>query len=427
MTARRRWALLAAAVALLVPGEATVGASQGAPRSARLATSLDRPVFWTAGAPTCSDGADPCWDFSVDVRATGGSTLRVGIDHVVVGDVFRVEVYDPAGDLAGNFSPGTGLYSQELVVDAPASGRWRLHVTAQDVVDRRFRMRAAVQAEPRAPRRRTALLPNLQALPPHDINFMTPLTNGTTDGAPKGVLPPGGRAACHPEEVAEERAARCLRMAFGVSNTGQGPMSLHLGPGAEGADRVLIQQVYYSDDTTADRTAGKAVFHRTHGHYHHADAIGLSLLAVTDPRRGGLREAAAVHPKGFAHRDELLRDWRRFYPVFAKDGFGLLPGWGDYYEWDRPGNYVDFGANGDGRYVLRLTADPVGGIVESNERDNTAYTYIEVSGTTVRLLESGRGSDPWDRCRILIPLGAEPELAKGVRQPRRPRDCPPDS
>ncbi|HVE63910.1 MAG TPA: hypothetical protein VNB94_08935, partial [Mycobacteriales bacterium] len=381
------------------------------------------PAFWTAGAPTCTDDGDPCWDFPLDVQSSPDAALRIGIDHVVVGDVFTVELIDPDGEVAGEFSPGVGLYSQEVLLDDPAPGRWRAHVVARDVTDARFRMRATVQAEPASPRRRTLLAPNLQALPPHDISFLLPLTNGSTDGAPEGVLLPGGRASCHPEETVEERAVRCLRMAFGVSNIGQGQMSLFLGPGAQGADRTLIQRLSYSDGTTTDRAAGKAVFHQTHGHYHHSDAIELSLLAVTDPVRGGLRPAAPPHRKGFAHRDELLRDWRRFYPAVTKDGFGLRPGWGDYYEWDRPGNYADFGINGDGRYVLRLTADPVSGIVETDDRDNTSYTLIEVTGTNVRLLESGRGSDPWDRCKVVLPFGAEPDLPQGVRQPNRPPGC----
>ncbi len=420
MAGRRRLALIAAAGALLLPGEAAVRAVAAVPP---MSVAVGRPSFWTAGAPTCTDAGDPCWDFTLDVRGEPETALRVGIDHVVVGDVFTVEVFAPDGEQVGDFSPGSGLYSQEILLADPAAGRWRLHVVARSVEDRRFRMRATVQAETAAPRRRTLLAPNLQALPPHDINFFLPLTNGTSDGAPMGVLLPGGRASCHPEEISDERAVRCLRMAFGVSNTGQGQMSLFLGPGAEGADRTLIQRLSYSDGTTTDRDAGRAVFHRTHGHYHHSDAIALSLFAVTDPARGTLQPAGAPHRKGFAHRDELLRDWRRFYPAVEKDGFGLRPGWGDYYEWDRPGNYLDFGVNGDGRYVLRLIADPVDGIVETNDRDNTAYTYIEITGTAVRLLESGRGTDPWDRCKILLPLGAEPDLPTGLRPPRRPRDC----
>ena len=428
MTGRRRLVLVAIAAALLLPGQPSTGAPPGGTLSrGRLSVAVDRPVFWSAGAaPTCDDDGDPCWEFRLEVRPRGGTSLRVGIDHVVVGDVFEVELVSPSGVTEAEFSPGVGLYSQEARVDDPEPGGWTVRVVGRDVVDRRFRMRATVEREPAPPRGRTVLAPNLQALPPHDIGFLMPLTNGSTDGRPQGALVGDGRAACHPEEVAEERAVRCLRMAFGVSNVGAGPMSLHLGPGLEGAERALIQRLYYSDDTTDDRTAGRAVFHRTHGHYHHADAIELSLLAVADPTRGAMTAAGPPHRKGFAHRDELLREWRRFYPGFDKDGFGLLPGWGDYYEWDRPGNYVDFGLNGDGRYVLRLTADPVAGIVETNDRDNTAYTYIEVTGTTVRLLESGRGTDPWDRCKILIPLGAEPELPKGQRQPRRPRDCPRD-
>ena len=38
-------------------------------------------------------------------------------------------------------------------------------------------------------------------------------------------------------------------------------------------------------------------------------------------------------------------------------GFGLKAGWGDYYEWDRPDNFLDFGLNGDGRYVEIVTDD----------------------------------------------------------------------
>ena len=415
---------------LVLPGDAPlrngVGTRPAEAAAASYAVGVERPVFWTAGAPTCTEGDDPCWDFALDVRATAGTTLRVGIDHVVVGDVYEVTLVDPAGAVEGEFSPGAGLYSQELLVDNPTPGRWSIRVVGRDLVDQRFRMRATVQREPVPPRRRTPLLPNLQALPPHEVSFLMPLTNGSGDTRPAGVLVAGGRAACHAEEVVEERAVRCLRMAFGVSNVGPGPMSLQLGPGLPDQERELIQRVSYSDDTTADRTAGRAVYHRTHQHYHHADAVSLSLLAVRDPRRGGLEPAAAEHRKGFAHRDELLREWRRFYPVSQKDGFGLKPGWGDYYEWDRPGNYVDFGQNGDGLYVLRLTADPVGGILETNDRDNVAYTYIAVTGTTVRLIESGRGTDPWDPCKIVIPIGAEPEVPRGVRQPTRPRSCPRD-
>ena len=382
------------------------------------AAALERgqTEFWTGGA-ACGDR---CWEHHLDLGAEGWR-LRVALDRHAIAGGWTAQVTGPDG--GGTIEVPTGLYSGETFVDRPDGGRWTVRVTAEpDTKDLRFRMRAKLEHEPLAPAVPVSELPNLQALPPWDLTFAFPVTNGTTD-PPQSLSTPGERIGCHPEE---QPAVRCLRMAFGVRNTGRGPMDLFLGPGSGTEDRPLIQRIYNSDGSTADRDAGLARFHISHAHYHHSHAIGLSLLAVTDPAKGTMTTAAAEHRKGFAHRDELLREWRRFYPVFDKDGFGLLPGWGDYYEWDRPGNYVDFGVNGDGRYVLRLVADPVDGIVETNDRDNTAYTYIEVAGTTVRLLESGRGTDPWDRCKILIPLGAEPELPRGQRQPRRPRDCPRD-
>jgi hypothetical protein len=137
-----------------------------------------------------------------------------------------------------------------------------------------------------------------------------------------------------------------------------------------------------------------------------------------------LKEVADMHLKGFAHRDELLRDWKTFYPTWGKQGFGLLPGWADYYEWDRPGNYIDFGMNGDGLYVVRITADPQGFIQETDPTDNVAYSLIWVRGDAIDHVESGLGSDPWDPCRVPLPLGPYWEDSFDPPDPR-PEECPP--
>ena len=131
----------------------------------------------------------------------------------------------------------------------------------------------------------------------------------------------------------------------------------------------------------------------------------------------------AKRSKGFAHRNELLREWNRFYPTMNVRGFGLRPGWADIYEWDRPGNYIDFGVNGDGHYVVRMWADPVDGVVEINERDNVGYTYLKVAGETVELLEAGRGRDPWDPCKIVVGFGGFPD----PKPSPRPARCAPDT
>jgi len=379
-------------------------------------------AFWS-GTSTGS----PAVEYALDLTGSG-ERLRVGFDHATDGDVWDIVVEGPNGNTA--FTPGVGLYSQEGVVENPAAGRWTVRVTGEAITDPKFRMRAKLEGPLLLPAGRVALAPNLQALPPYEFTFDTPVTNGGATGQePVGQPTPGGRAACHPEEVAEEQAVRCLRMAFGVRNTGMGPMQLSTRGAPFPLDQELVQSVVYSDGTTEERVAGVAKFHKTHEHYHHDKAISLQLFRVVDgpdPARPALEPASAVHMKGFAHRNELLREWRRFYPLLGFDGFGLKGGWGDYYEWDRPGNYIDFGINGDGRYVLRMVADPVEGVLESNERDNTAYSLIDVAGEKVTWLASGRGSDPWDPCRILMPMGAEPEPAD-ADQPIRPASCAPDT
>jgi hypothetical protein len=387
-------------------------------------------AFWT-GPPVsqanCSDGGVPCWLFELEVRESGGATMRVGIDHPRVGDTFTVDVTGPTG-AAQTFGTGSGLYSAERTV-TPRVGIWKVRVTATDVLDPRFRMRAKIEPAAPKPAQKVERLPNVQIQPPYDFHFSFPVTDGGAITAQQGDRPIGipmplGVLACHPEEVAEG-ALRCLRMSFGVRNVGQGPMFFRYDSEEPTAgDQTLYQLVYSSDGTHTERVAGIARYHPTHMHYHQHEAVALQLFKVTDPVRGTSVATGAEKRKGFHHREELLREWAHFYPLWKETGFGLGSGWADYYEWDRPDNFLDFGLNGDGRYVVRMTADPGKNVLETNEDDNRGYSYIEVAGSEIKVLESGRGTDPWDRCKILMPIGNEPDVPVGAP---RPADCPPDT
>jgi hypothetical protein len=381
-----------------------------------------RSTFWngphvdSSTGTTC--GEAECWTFRFKV-GNGGERVRVGFDHPELMDVFDVEVYEPDGTRVGSFTPRDDLYSVEGIY-GPRPGVWRVVVRAESVTDSAFRVRVKLEKrEPSPGQGKEPVLPNLQILPPHDASFMTPLTIGATPQSIGVNLVAGG---CHAEEHAEDGAVRCLRFSYGVRNTGQGPMDLFLGEGNQ-LERELFQLVHRADGTTFERAAGIARYHKTHVHFHHHNAIGLRLYKVTNRRAGKLEPASAQRMKGFAHRNELLRDWERFYPTPTMLGFGLLPGWSDIYEWDRPGNYIDFGLNGDGYYVVRMWADPVKGILESNERDNLGYTYLKVTLNEVELLEAGRGTDPWDPCKIVVGFGGHPDPPRG----QRPSHCPPDT
>jgi hypothetical protein len=407
----RRYLVIALAVALSVPALA-------AARPPRFTLGRGESVFWNG--PHIESASGDTFEYLLEVEERG-ERLRIGFDHPEVEDGFDVEIDAPGGGGA-SFAVGPGIYSDEQVFEDPRAGTWRIRVTAREVTDSGFRLRAKLETQPPSlGTRRGDVLPNLQVLPPHEASFMVPLTNGAGDQAPTGVNV-AGQGGCHPEEHVEDQAVRCLRFAFGVRNTGLGPLDLSHSGGTP-LEHDLFQRIYREDFSYRTRPAGKAVLHKTHGHWHHADAVGLQLFRVTNPKRGALEPAGAKRTKGFAHRNELLRDWDRFYPTIEVIDFGLRPGWADIYEWDRPGNYIDFGVNGDGRYVIRMWADPVDGILESNERDNAGYTYLEVSGSEVKLLESGRGRDPWDRCKIVVGFGGHPD-PKG---PRRPSACPRDT
>lgn len=403
--------LLAVLLIALIPVPAL------AARDDRISLSPGEAVFWNG--PVVDQGPASL-EYGVRVEAPA-YRLRIGFDHPDVEDDFQVQIVDPSGTVADSIGPGAGLYSAEFVRLDPEVGTWRVRVNANEVSDSAFRLRAKLEIRKPSIGEAGPVLPNLQVLPPHAASFLMPVTNGTTADRQIGV-DLAGRESCHPEEHAEDLAVRCLRFAFGIRNTGLGPLDLY-NRGSTGTDHQLFQRIYDVDGTFVEKEIGIARFHKTHGHYHHHDAVALQLFKIDDPKTGKMQPAGEKHFKGFAHRDELLRDWDRFYPTWTKSGFGLLAGWADIYEWDRPGNYIDFGLNGDGLYMIRMWADPRKGAFESNERDNVGYTYFEVEGSEVTLLEAGRGSDPWDRCKIEVGFGGHPD----PRGQTRPPDCPPDT
>jgi hypothetical protein len=88
----------------------------------------------------------------------------------------------------------------------------------------------------------------------------------------------------------------------------------------------------------------------------------------------------------------------------AVDGasMALTRGWVDIYPWSLPDNYVEFGSNPDGLYVVRATADAFDHILETDESDNAAYVYLRVTGNHIDVLERGYGTDPWDPDKNVI-------------------------
>jgi hypothetical protein len=289
-----------------------------------------------------------------------------------------------------------------------------------------FRLRALLErSAPRRSRAKTPVLPNLRLVPPYEFTFTGGLGSVGGLGVGGGVEGTG----CTPDDIAEFRPVRCLRFSVGPANLGPGPfeMVFEQGQGIVVPGQAR-QRVHLADGTVTERVAGQFEYHKTHAHYHHTGFGTLELMKVTDARRGKLVKAGEGPKQGFCTADIMLADWWSFANAdqnatpsqcLAEGGgtghnnptgtaMAISAGWADLYSWEQDGNYVDFGTNTDGRYVVRSTTDAAGHVLEANERDNSSYAYIEVRGTTIRVLERGVGTSPWDPRKQVARDGLNP-------------------
>jgi hypothetical protein len=419
--------VLGAAVVALLPLVAR--AEITGPAAPVAALKVGAHAFWPGGyvgqrvvselpaAQACA--VTMCWTFPLTV-GTGGHRLRVAIDTPSREDSFEIDLLDPAGVQQAT-ATNSNRFNIEAFIAKPAPGRWTVRVVPRDASYASFRMRAKLEGAPRKAPKHLAP-PNLMATPPYEFGFVAPANPLNGLYPPDTANPPLDVLGVHPlscalDEMVEDGVSRCLRLTTGPRNAGEGPFELHYVPIEHGLGIAqtgpVTQRVYSSDGTFVDRPAGEFVFHKTHGHYHYQDILDYQLYKVLDPRTGRLVRAGSGHKAGFSPADQLFANWSVFEQLegayvegtpstFGASTFGLSVGWGDVYRWQRPGQYVDFGANTDGRYVVRTVVDIRNHVLESNERDNAGYAYIQVTGEDVRILERGQGLSPWDPHKVVF-------------------------
>lgn len=408
------------------------------------------------GEPYAEDS--PCWDYGIEIRKAGAYRLRVALSAILpsFGDVrdwpdfpnaatemiFGLELYSPPdalhpnGELVGSGStyeaPCCSAYNVEIFTEQPVAGDWRVRVIPTSVREMSFRMRAKLEG--RAANLPSGYLsPNLRITPAFEFNFNTP-----TASLNPGADTDGAASSCMAEEIEDAREegneipTLCLRYTMGIENAGPGYFVLladcqidvtTCGKVDElGRHTILLHQQRFTADgkdsvSEPIGSAGVGKLHRTHGHYHYENIWMSELFLVEDGWTPGdpppaLRLWEPGRKFGFEPTREMMADWDRFYqelPPAPKGGWNELPpGWGDAYEWNRSGNYVDFPqtSEGDprsGYYVLRGTTDPNDRVIESDEGDNASYAlvYVHENGD-VDLLERGYGDHPWDADKAVL-------------------------
>ncbi len=357
------------------------------------------------GGLSCETGS-ACHDYAIDIVA-GAWRLRVALDTPLLGST-RVDLalISPDGTYHAPDVPLVKVaplaYSYEVYVLDPAPGTWTARAIVNGGTDVAYSMRAKLESAPAPEDGVSVLPPDMRSEPPFGLGF----------------------SGCTEDEKILYDPERCLRFAFGWHNAGRGMLDLRYGAPEEETRSRVTQRTHSSDGTFTESFAGWAEFHPVHGHYHYLDFVLFELYRVTDTRAGTLEGPLTSGTKlGVCGHDWKIVDWTEFYQhesgsedsgVECADGAALAPlvrqalsaGWLDYYGRGTPGNFVDFGSNGDGEYILRMLVDPMGQLVEVREDNNVAYAHFTVSGEDVTLLERGQGLDSWDPARTL--LGAQP-------------------
>ena len=436
-------AVLLLAGLLTIPG---LAAGQTPPEQVgvlRLQQSPDDPdesfVFWKGGqvgdAPHHSLPVDntlascqnvPCFRYMLAVESPGAARLRLAIDTPARNDNFQTQVTGPDGEQVSQVNHNR--FNAELFIDDPPVGSYEILVRPYSASNTTFQMRAKLERSipTDQPNADGFLPPDLRPTAPYEFGFIAPANPLNGLFPPDDVNPPLDVAGVHPlscaaDEMAEDGANRCLRFSFGLVNVGPGNFDMRWAGGSQ-TEGPMFQCVQRADGPPVSRPAGSFEFHRTHFHTHVKDIFYNELYKVADPETGRMFAAGSGQKLGYSPADQALADWHRFAaaPVGtsasagncqegAGSRLGMSVGWGDVYRWQRPGNFVEFGTNEDGLYVVRLTADPMNNILESNENNNTGYSYIRVNGDKVEVLEHGRGLSPWDPNKQVL----TPRIANG--------------
>lgn len=339
----------------------------------------------------------------------------------------------------------------------PSAGKWTIKVTANDVDGWSYRMRTRLEKPPPPPPDSLAdryLSPNLRAIPPFELSLNCTSVQGSGAGARTGVCGPDADAADHPNpftgctalELAHNPdVRRCLRFSGGEEVAGArhpsdgGGGNLHIEGRNPVADPLTgditataVQLRRAPDGSIDEHEAGKVEFHSEHGHWHYAGFLQYQLFQVTGdtsaespPAKKLISDTDLFGAKrGWGPVNERMADWSRFNQGISAAGFMPPPspncpspcqprlfqtvGWGDFYEWPVEDQFVPIGTESDplavGHYLLREVIDMENRLIESDETDNTSYAYFKVTDPrSLKIIERGYGSDPWDPQKVVVP------------------------
>jgi hypothetical protein len=394
---------------------------------------------------------DPSNDYTLELLDPSGAVVASGSNGDFPAEHYATELF-AANPRAGTWSMRvipenvvSGAFEGRAQLEAPAGSgstagttlkkkckrkRKRSHHGKKHKPCKKKKLRPVASSAAGA----SQLLPNLQVDPPWEVGFraplpaippgplhlsgfMTELGIHGTDAELAGLNPD----SCSYDETIESTLdTHCLRFSTGIPNFGDGPFTIWgtidpTDPEGDGAlTGPLDQRIYNTDGTFTDVPAGGYQFHPIHFHLHVTNLAEFRLFRVVRDQltpNGSMVQMGQGLKEGFCLVDVKMATFTRFIQGVPNPQGDCLPqpdggdlnfteeitrGWEDVYDWQTPGQYIDFENNPNGLYVIQMKINTQGQFRETNYADDVGYTLIRVTGDKVETLERGRGESPFD-------------------------------
>jgi hypothetical protein len=194
-----------------------------------------------------------------------------------------------------------------------------------------------------------------------------------------------------------------LRFSTKIINIGNGPFQAFGHHPQPNGEKLVDQQIRNTDGTwTTVATPGRMYFAGDgHNHWHLRDLEGYVLRNTTGPN---VNRVSEKHGFCFADRGDYRLSMPNApqNPVYEGCGnapdvtitMGLSVGWSDTYGFRIVDQYVDITNLPNGIYTVTATADILGIFAERCEGNNSTVSRVQISGTSVTLLDDGKNSKP---------------------------------
>lgn len=179
-----------------------------------------------------------------------------------------------------------------------------------------------------------------------------------------------------------EDGTRRLRFSSVTANVGAGPLDViaDRSPSADATATSTWQRIWTVDWDYTDRRSGEFVFHEGHDHMHF-DAF--EQYRLIDPTGQIVAESAKV---SFCLRDSLrISDapLPTVGPLGSAESCGaneqsINAGFADHYHQFLPDQWIDITGVAAGDYVVEITVDPLGLLLEADETNNVGTFSVSI-------------------------------------------------